>query len=287
MLLNVQGFTGADLTGSYLPVRDTALYVRAGDMDAREPEQDCEEVLTREQALWEVLAQERQAATHIQARWRGHFQRKVLRRQYLRQHQAAVMIQTAWRGYRLRCTLVKRQQAAVKIQAVFRGVKARQVYAAQREATVRLQAAFRGLAVRKRMAAQRGAVVRVQAAWRRAQLRRQVAQTQAAVRLQAAYRAFAQRRQHAAARVQSAYFRQTLVYRVPEVCFEASHSSSHSLALGTNIRLGTYAARHPLLPPEVIDSLVGANSRPGGMWSPEEKLLAMESVPRKRSSPSW
>ena len=88
--------------------------------------------------------------------------------------------------------------------------------------------------------------------------------------------------------VDKEYSRQTLPYKMPQISIQASHRQSQSLALGPSIELHPDVARKQLLPSHEQNKSVTPNVGHGPeLWSPEEKLLAMESVPRKRSSRTW
>ena len=72
---------------------------------------------------------EEEAATKIQAGWRGHQARKKLKRE-----KAAAVLQTGWRRYQVRKKLKEeRAAAATKIQALVRGIQTRKRLVAAQE----------------------------------------------------------------------------------------------------------------------------------------------------------
>lgn len=65
--------------------------------------------------------QRQQAATKIQAVYKGHSSRKMLKSQ----HQAATKVQAAYRGHRARTEVKKQHEAATKLQSLYRGYRTR------------------------------------------------------------------------------------------------------------------------------------------------------------------
>ncbi|XP_078388525.1 unconventional myosin-IXAa isoform X2 [Cetorhinus maximus] len=86
-----------------------------------------------------------EAATSIQAVWKGYRQRKM----FLQMHDAAIVIQRCWHDY------CKYRLAALCIQTHWRRYKEMQAYKAFRDSIIKIQAANRGFVVRRRFQALR------------------------------------------------------------------------------------------------------------------------------------
>ncbi|KAM7387713.1 hypothetical protein PAMP_023934 [Pampus punctatissimus] len=129
----------------------------------------------------------------IQARYRGHAQRR--RFQTLKsQHHSAVIIQSAFRGQTVRKQLAKMKSASVIIQRWFRAsVKRdaeRQMFVRMRCAAVTVQAVYRGKAARQLLRKRHKAATMIQAAFRSYAARsRYLALRKAAAVIQQKYRA--------------------------------------------------------------------------------------------------
>lgn len=89
-----------------------------------------------------------QAATALQAAWRGHQARNSL----WQQRKAAVVMQAAYRGWRVRQAIAQSIPFIVKLQAYFRAGRQRAAFLRLRTAAVTLQAAVKGQQERQRYA---------------------------------------------------------------------------------------------------------------------------------------
>ncbi|XP_070688412.1 abnormal spindle-like microcephaly-associated protein [Pempheris klunzingeri] len=110
------------------------------------------------------------SAVLIQARYRGHAQRR--RYQMLKlQHRSAIVIQSAFRGQAVRKRVAKMRCAAVIIQRWFRasveGDVKRQMFVRMRCAAITIQAAYRGKVARESLKKQHKAATVIQAAFRK------------------------------------------------------------------------------------------------------------------------
>ncbi|XP_064653020.1 uncharacterized protein LOC135503391 [Lineus longissimus] len=136
----------------------------------------------------EEVMEETEAATKIQATFRGHKARKEL----AEETEAATKIQAGFRGHKARRELAEERQAATKIQAGFRGNKARKELAEETEAATKIQAGFRGHKARKELAEEKKAATKIQAGFRGFQTRKELSvqaeEDQAATRIQATFR---------------------------------------------------------------------------------------------------
>ncbi|AWP10566.1 putative abnormal spindle-like microcephaly-associated protein [Scophthalmus maximus] len=135
----------------------------------------------------------KRSAILIQARYRGHAQRRSFEALKLRLR-SAVVIQSAFRGHAVRKQVATARCAAVVIQRWFRATAKRDVqrraFVRMRCAAVTVQAAYRGKVAREFLARRHKAASVIQAAFRRcAARRRYLALRRAAVVIQQKYRA--------------------------------------------------------------------------------------------------
>ncbi|XP_041862907.1 abnormal spindle-like microcephaly-associated protein isoform X2 [Melanotaenia boesemani] len=112
----------------------------------------------------------KRSAVLIQARYRGHTQRRRFQMLKL-QHRSAVVIQSAFRGYNVRKLELKRKCATITIQRWFRASVARNMernkFVRMRCAAVTIQAAYRGKVAREILKKQHKAATAIQADFRK------------------------------------------------------------------------------------------------------------------------
>ncbi|XP_069581276.1 abnormal spindle-like microcephaly-associated protein [Brachyistius frenatus] len=135
----------------------------------------------------------RRSAVLVQARYRGHAQRRRFHALKL-QHRAAVVVQSAFRGRVVRKQAEEMRLAAVAIQRRFRASVTRdaerRTFVRLRCAAVTVQAAYRGKVAREAQKKQHAAATLIQAAFRaRAARRHYQILRKAAVVIQQRYRA--------------------------------------------------------------------------------------------------
>ncbi|XP_068176408.1 abnormal spindle-like microcephaly-associated protein [Antennarius striatus] len=131
----------------------------------------------------------KRSAVLIQARCRGHAQRRRFQALKL-QHRSAVVIQSAFRGHAVRKQVAEIRCAAVIIQRWFRASVERQAFVRMRCAAIAIQAAYRGKVSRESLKMQHKAATAIQAAFRKraAQTRYRLLR-EAAVVIQRKYKA--------------------------------------------------------------------------------------------------
>ncbi|XP_028442407.1 abnormal spindle-like microcephaly-associated protein [Perca flavescens] len=109
-------------------------------------------------------------AVLIQARYRGHAQRRCFQMLKL-QHHSAIVIQSAIRGHAVRKQVAKMRCAAVLIQRWFRASVERdverQMFVRMKCAAITIQAAYRGKVARESLKKQHQAATVIQAAFRK------------------------------------------------------------------------------------------------------------------------
>ncbi|XP_029133780.2 abnormal spindle-like microcephaly-associated protein [Labrus bergylta] len=135
----------------------------------------------------------RRSAVLIQARYRGHAQRRCFQKLKL-QHRSAAVIQSAFRGHAVRKQVVRMRCAAVFIQRWFRASAERdaerQLFVRLRRAAITIQAAYRGKMARESLRQQHKAATAIQAAFRKyAAQRRYLRLRKAVCVMQEKYRA--------------------------------------------------------------------------------------------------
>ncbi|KAM7012169.1 LOW QUALITY PROTEIN: abnormal spindle-like microcephaly-associated protein [Tautogolabrus adspersus] len=135
----------------------------------------------------------RRSAVLIQARYRGHAQRRCFQKLKLQHHSAAV-IQSAFRGHAVRKQVVRMRCAALVIQRWFRASAKRdterQMFVRLRCAAITIQAAYRGKVARESLKKQHKAATAIQTAFRKcAAQRHYLCLRKAACVIQEKYRA--------------------------------------------------------------------------------------------------
>ncbi|KAF8065931.1 Aspm [Scenedesmus sp. PABB004] len=142
-------------------------------------------------ALKLARQEKREAATALQAAWRG----RTARAELLAARGAAVVLQAAWRGRQARLRLRQQRAAALALQAAWRGRALRQQHRRVCEAGLALQAAWQGFKVRQAVRQSHAFATFLQACCRcRRDRAAFLAARRAAVALQAAARGAAARR---------------------------------------------------------------------------------------------
>ncbi|KAM4574590.1 abnormal spindle-like microcephaly-associated protein [Fundulus diaphanus] len=143
----------------------------------------------RTQTLARRYRRIRRSAVLVQARLRGHAQRRRFEALKL-QNRSAAVVQAAFRGHVARKRLAKTRRAATTIQRWFRASVERQTFLRMRRAAVSVQAAYRGKVARESLRKQHRAATAIQAAFRKHAARKKyLLLRKAAAAIQQRYRA--------------------------------------------------------------------------------------------------